>query len=224
MSSFAIDFSGPHVPSNWNSVYVKNVHPKQTREELASNFAMFGEISRIDVVEFKRPNGLSGKNAFVHFLNWHDNDFSREIRADLESQFTRKRQDPSAVQNGVIHEVGRNRYFLFINEKPIAVEPMTVQQLTIGNRQLEAILLEQRKIVAAHEERITRLEFELSEMDRLFRGRGNTERSMSTESDIQVAGPDMINYLNSQLANMSEEEMNNLISRPMSKGDLEGRV
>jgi len=224
MSSFAINFSGPQAPANWNSIYVKNVHPKQTREDLAYNFTAFGEISRIDLVEFKRPNGLSGKNAFVHFLKWSDNEFSREIRADLEAQFSRKNMDAGVAQNGIIHEVGRNRYYLFINEKPIAVEPMTVEQLTIGNRQLEAILLEQRKIVATHEERIARLEFEISEMDRLFHGRGVTERSMSAESDVQVVNPETIDYLNSQLANMSDEEMNNIITRPMSKGDLKGRV
>jgi hypothetical protein len=217
MSSFAIDFSGPEAPSNWNSIYVKNVHPKQTREEFAGNFTILGDISRIDVVEFKRPNGLTGKNAFVHFLNWRDNDFSCDTRRDLETQFAMKRADPNYNQTGVQYRVGRSRYFLFINEKPIAVEPMNLHQLTIGNRQLEAILLDQRKIVAAHEERIAKLEFELSEMERLFRGRGISERTMSSESDVQVAGPDMIDYLNSQLANMPEADMMRIVYGPGGK-------
>jgi hypothetical protein len=218
MSSFAIDFSGPEAPINWNSIYVKNIHPKQMREELAGNFTIFGEISRIDVVEFKRPNGLTGKNAFIHFLNWRDNNFSRDTRANLEAQFAKKREDPSCDQNGVQYEVGRSRYFLFINEKPISMEPMNLHQLTIGNRQLEAILLEQRKIVAAHEERITRLEFELSEMDRLFKGRGISERSMSAESsDIQVVGQEMIDRLNSQLSEIPEEDMMRIVYGPGGK-------
>jgi len=217
MSSFAIDFSGPEAPANWNSIYVKNVHPKQTREELAGNFTIFGDISRIDIVEFKRPNGLDGKNAFVHFLNWRDNEFSRDTRTNLETQFSRKRSDPTSDQNGVQYEVGRSRYFLFINEKPIAVEPMNLHQLTIGNRQLEAILLDQRKIVAEHEERITRLEFELSEMERLFHGRGISERTMSSESDIHLAGPEIIKHLNSSLSDIPESDMMRIVYGPSGK-------
>jgi len=101
------------------------------------------------------------------------------------------------VQNGVIHQVGRNRYYLFINEKPITVEPMTAEQLTVGSRQLEAM----RKIVAAHEERIAKLEFELSE----FKNGGTSVASVES-SDIQVAGTDMLDYLNARLSNMSEYE------------------
>jgi len=217
MSSFAIDFSGPQAPANWNSIYVKNVHHKQTREELAANFTIFGDISRIDVVEFTRPNGLMGKNAFVHFLNWRDNDFSCDTRRDLETQFAMKRADVTYQQTGVQYQVGRNRYFLFINEKPIAVEPMNLHQLTIGNRQLEAILLDQRKIVAAHEERIAKLEYELSEMERLFHGRGISERTMSSESDIQLAGPEIIKHLNSSLSDIPESDMMRIVYGPGGK-------
>ena len=77
--------------------------------------------------------------------------------------------------------------------------------------------MEQRKIVSVHEVRIAKLEFELSEMERLFHGRGVSERTMSSESDIRLAGPEMIDYLNSQLNNMPEADMMRIVYGPGGK-------
>ena len=71
--------------SNWKSIYVKNAGAKSSVNSIETVFSIFGEIDRVDIIDFTRPDGSVGKNAFVHFVDWKTDQQKTDLRKNLET-------------------------------------------------------------------------------------------------------------------------------------------
>jgi hypothetical protein len=144
--------------SNWKSIYVKNAGAKSSVDSIEIAFSMFGEINRVDIIDFTRPDGSSGKNAFIHFVDWNANQQTTDLRKNLETIQTNKETSGySYVYNGW-------KFFLFINENPIQITPMNPFQLTQAKNT-------QDEIIKTQTEKIAALEFEITEIKLILSGR-----------------------------------------------------
>jgi hypothetical protein len=144
--------------SNWKSIYVKNAGVKSSVDSIETAFSMFGEINHVDIVNFTRPDGSSGKNAFVHFVDWNPDTQTTYLRKNLETiQANKETSGYPYIHNGW-------KFFLFINENPIQITPMNPFQLTRAKNA-------QDEIIKTQTEKIAALEFEITEIKRILSGR-----------------------------------------------------
>jgi RNA recognition motif-containing protein len=164
--------------AHFNSVYVKNVRDNFTQGDLEEAFSKIGEVERIDIVNYKRENGSLGRNVFVHFKYWHDDQETIDTRVSLYHQKFTKDTGGDATK-GVRFMWYGHCFYLFINEKPIVAEPLNNSQLSENHRIMDGILREQAVKIAS-------LEFELSEIRRLLSGKGTRTRSPSSELEKEL--------------------------------------
>ena len=65
------------------SLFVPHMNLTVTKEQVASIFAQFGEIERIDFV-YKKTGDKGGHNAaYIRFANWHDTEDNRAFQQKL---------------------------------------------------------------------------------------------------------------------------------------------
>jgi hypothetical protein len=68
--------------TNQMSLFVPHMRTTITKEKIASVFAHFGEIDKIDLVP-KKTDGKPHNVAYIHFKNWRDTDENREFQQKL---------------------------------------------------------------------------------------------------------------------------------------------
>lgn len=71
--------------NNQMSLFVPHVFAKITKEKIASIFARFGDIDRIDLVPKKTGDKQPHNAAYIRFSNWHDTEETREFQQQLTS-------------------------------------------------------------------------------------------------------------------------------------------
>jgi len=157
--------------SPFSSIYVKNAGTKSTSASVAAAFSPLGDIERVDMVEFVRPDGSKGKNAFVHFLSWNNDEETSNFLSLLEASRV------AGETNGVNWTVNGWRFYVLINEKPLQVDPLNAVQLTKIVQDQRDTINDLQMVVDLQTERISDLEQRITEIHMLLSG-----RSMSNES------------------------------------------
>ena len=103
-----------------NSIFIPkmdfNVTKNQLKDHMEKNV---GKVSRIDFVSFNSENG-SGRRAFIHFVQWYNNDYAKSIRYNIETN-----GHFDMVMNGV----ARCTLRLLINKNPVPETEQTIQQV-----------------------------------------------------------------------------------------------
>jgi len=157
--------------SSFSSIYVKNAGLKSTSTSVADAFSPLGNIERVDMVDFVRPDGSKGKNAFVHFSCWNTDEDTSNFLSLLEASRV------AGETNGVNWTVNGWRFYVLINEKPLQVDPLNVVQLTKIAQEQRDTINDLQMVVDLQTERISDLEQRIVEIHMLLAG-----RSMSHES------------------------------------------
>jgi hypothetical protein len=157
--------------SSFNSIYVKNAGLKSTSASISSAFSSLGIIERVDVVDFVRPDGSKGKNAFVHFSEWNTDNDTGDFLIQLEAARS------AGETNGIAWTVNGWRFYVLINEKPLQVDPLNVVQLTKIVQEQRTTIDDLHMIVDIQTARISDLENQIAEIFMILGG-----RSMSQES------------------------------------------
>ena len=157
--------------SSFRSLYVKNAGIKSTSASVTEAFSPLGDIERVDMIDFVRPDGSKGKNAFVHFSSWNADEETSDFLTLLEA--TRV----AGETNGAIWTVNGWRFYVLINEKPLQVDPLNAVQLTKIVQDQRDTINDLQMVVDLQTERISDLEQRITEIHMLLSG-----RSMSNES------------------------------------------
>lgn len=148
--------------SSFRSLYVKNAGQKSTSASVADAFSPLGEIERVDMVEFVRPDGSKGKNAFVHFLSWNTDEETYNFLSLLEAARV------AGDNNGANWTVNGWRFYVLINEKPLQVDPLNAVQLTNIVQEQRDTINDLQMIVDLQTERISDLEQRITEIHMLL--------------------------------------------------------
>jgi hypothetical protein len=157
--------------SSFSSIYVKNAGLKSTSASVTNAFSSLGNIDRVDVVDFTRPDGSKGKNAFVHFSSWNTDEDTTDFLSQLEAARV------AGEANGTVWTVNGWRFYVLVNEKPLHVDPLNVVQLTKIVQDQRDTINDLQMVVDLQTERISDLEQRIVEIHMLLAG-----RSMSQES------------------------------------------
>jgi hypothetical protein len=157
--------------SSFSSLYVKNAGIKSTSTSVAAAFSSLGNIDRVDMVDFVRPDGSKGKNAFVHFSSWNTDEDTSGFLSQLEAARM------AGEANGTTWTVNGWRFYVLVNEKPLQVDPLNVVQLTKIVQDQRDTINDLQMVVDLQTERISDLEQRIVEIHMLLAG-----RSMSQES------------------------------------------
>lgn len=144
--------------SSFRSLYVKNAGQKSTSASVADAFSPLGEIDRVDMVDFVRPDGSKGKNAFVHFSSWNTGEETCDFLTQLEAARA------AGETNGTTWTVNRWRFYVLINEKPLQVDPLNAVQLTNIVQEQRDTINDLQMIVDLQTERISDLEQRIAEI------------------------------------------------------------
>ena len=154
----------------WTSIYIKNLGSDCSKNDIAEQMGLHGTVSRVDVVDFARPNGSRGKNAFVHFAAWATNKETFDLRLAL----TNLRESDN--KDGIPYSINNRTCYMFVNEKPLTIEPLNDVQLSESVRRLYETIGIQQEMITKQADAMARLEarldFELDENRRVMAGRG----------------------------------------------------
>jgi hypothetical protein len=151
--------------SPFSSIYVKNAGTKSTSASVAAAFSPLGDIERVDMVEFVRPDGSKGKNAFVHFLSWNNDEETSNFLSLLEASRV------AGETNGVNWTVNGWRFYVLINETPLQVDPLNVFQLTKIVQDQRDTINDLHMIMDLQTTRISVLEMQFAEIQSILCGR-----------------------------------------------------
>jgi len=157
--------------SSFNSIYVKNAGLKSTSATVETAFSPLGIIERVDMVDFTRPDGSKGKNAFVHFSSWNTGEEASDFLSQLEAARV------AGETNGTVWTVNGWRFYVLVNEKPLQVDPLNVVQLTKIVQEQRSMVDDLQMIIDLQTARISDLERQIIEIHLTLGG-----RSMSQES------------------------------------------
>jgi hypothetical protein len=157
--------------SSFSSLYVKNAGLKSTSASVVDAFSALGNIDRVDMVDFVRPDGSKGKNAFVHFSSWNTDDDTSYFLSQLEAARV------AGEANGTVWTVNGWRFYVLVNEKPLQVDPLNIVQITKIVQDQRDTINDLQMVVDLQTERISDLEQRIVEIHMLLAG-----RSMSQES------------------------------------------
>lgn len=158
--------------NSFSSIYVKNAGIKSTSTSIATAFSSLGEIERVDMVEFVRPDGSRGKNAFLHFSSWNTEDSMANV---LRLKLHAARQVGN--NEGVIWNVDGWKFYVLINDKPLQIEPLNPVQLTKIVQDQRATIEDLQMIVDVQTNRISDLEQRIVEIHMILAGRSMSEES-----------------------------------------------
>lgn len=152
--------------SSFSSIYVKNAGIKSTATSIEEAFSPLGNVERVDMVDFVRPDGSNGKNAFVHFSSWNTDEDTCDFLTKLDSARV------AGETNGSQWIVNGWRFYVLINEKPLHVVQLTKivqeQRDTINDLQM---------VVDIQTHRISDLEQRIIEIHMLLAGRSMYQES-----------------------------------------------
>lgn len=157
--------------SSFNSIYVKNAGLKSTSSTVEVAFSPLGSIERVDMVDFVRPDGSKGKNAFVHFSSWNTGEDTCNFLTQLETARA------AGETNGTTWTVNGWRFYVLINEKPLQVDPLNLVQLTNIVQEQRDTINDLQMVIDLQTNRISDLEQRIVEIHMILAG-----RSMSNES------------------------------------------
>jgi hypothetical protein len=157
--------------SSFSSIYVKNAGLNSTAVSVADAFSSLGNIDRVDVVDFTRPDGSKGKNAFVHFSSWNASEDTTDFLSQLEAARV------AGETSGTVWNVNGWRFYVLVNEKPLQVDPLNIVQLTKIVQDQRDTINDLQMVVDLQTDRISDLEQRIVEIHMLLAGRSTYQES-----------------------------------------------
>jgi hypothetical protein len=131
------------VPFKWNnSIFIPVIDFSLTKNQIKDIMEKnFGKVSRIDFASFNSNNG-SGRRVFIHFTQWYNTDYAKNVRKSIET---------NGFYDMSIPLCNNSKYTtrLLINKNPVPETEQTIQQVASNvDFMAEKIRIQEEEILA----------------------------------------------------------------------------